>query len=353
MIWANRADQAQQALENLYWNPGISMYDIEVPCPNGVCNTIFHYWWMAHAADALVDGLNRTGDRGYSERLVQLHTGVRAKNGGSYPNLLYDDMEWMGISWLRAYESTGNAVFKETVLELWEDIKTGWNPAMGGGIAWHKEQLGYKNTPANGPAIILAARLARQLGDPDDLVWAEKIYVWLKNNLVDPETGFVWDGMNRNGDGEIDKDWKFTYCQGVFIGAAVELYRVTGDLSYLHDASRTAKAAIAELTDPVTGLLPDEEDGDGGLFKGIFVRYLAELVAEKPDEKEAIETLRINAVSMWDRGRGEGNVLFSTDWSSKPSPDKVTLSAQLSGIFLLERMAVIEKGHKIAESMIG
>jgi len=42
--------------------------------------------------------------------------------------------------------------------------------------------------------------------------------------MVDPATGFVWDGKNRTGDGHIDKDWEFTYCQGVFIGAGVELY---------------------------------------------------------------------------------------------------------------------------------
>jgi predicted alpha-1,6-mannanase (GH76 family) len=214
---------------------------------------------------------------------------------------------------------------------------------MGGGIAWHKKQLGYKNTPANGPAIILAARLARQFGNSEYLDWALKIYSWLKINLVDPDSGFVWDGMNRNGDGDIDKDWKFTYCQGVFIGAGVELYRITGELTYLDDASRTAKAAIEQLANLATGLLPDEGDGDGGLFKGIFVRYLTELAAEKTEEREALDLLQRNANSLWQQGRNAEQVLFNTEWASKPSLEKVTLSAQLSGIFMLECMANIEK----------
>src|SRR5690606_39804151 len=62
-------------------------------------------------------------------------------------------------------------------------------------------------------------------GNEEDLDWAIKIYDWQKRMLVDPVTGFVWDGMNREGDGKIDKDWKFTYCQGVYIGAGLELYR--------------------------------------------------------------------------------------------------------------------------------
>ena len=56
-----------------------------------------------------------------------------------------------------------------------------------------------------------------------DLEWARRIFEWQRQTLVDPETGLVWDGINRQGDGRIDKDWKFTYCQGVYIGAAVEL----------------------------------------------------------------------------------------------------------------------------------
>ncbi|WP_206424229.1 glycoside hydrolase family 76 protein [Cohnella candidum] len=341
MLWTKRAEQAQQSLDSLFWNAGISMYDIEIPCPDGSCNTIFHYWWMAHAADALVDGLLRTDDAKYARRLSELHEGVRTKNGGAFPNELYDDMEWMAISWLRAFEATGEPQYRDTVLELWEDIQGGWNDTMGGGIAWHKKQLGYKNTPANAPAVILACRLYRTLGRQEDLDWAKKIYVWLRENLVDPASGFVWDGMNRNGDGQIDKDWKFTYCQGVYIGAGVELYRLTGDRAYLDDAARTAEAAVEELTSPENGTLHDEGDGDGGLFKGIFVRYLAELVKEQPASNGLLKTLEGNAEKMWTHAGSEEKPLFGTSWGRTPGR-KVSLSSQLSGVFLLERMAELE-----------
>ncbi|WP_027093814.1 glycoside hydrolase family 76 protein [Cohnella thermotolerans] len=343
MLWNDRAEQAQQALERELWNPSIRMYNIETPCPNGACNTIFHYWWMAHAADGLVDGWLRTnGAPPYGARLAELHDGVRAKNGGVYPNLLYDDMEWMALAWLRAYEATGEEKYRETVRVLWEDIKTGWNDVMGGGIAWHKEQPGYKNAPANGPAAILAARLARSGGGAGELEWAVKIYRWLRTHLVDPDSGFVWDGMNRQGDGRIDKNWRFTYCQGVFVGAAVELYRATGDAAYLADASRTAAAAFAEWG--ATGL-PDEGDGDGGLFKGIFVRYLTELVVEQRAAGHvspyAAWLLR-SASGLWERGRDARRGLFGPDWERVP-PGRVPLSAHLSGVFLMERMAELER----------
>lgn len=341
MLWSDRAEAAQEALRQHFWNPDIAMYNIETPCPNGECNTIFHYWWMAHAVDVLVDGFLRSKRDIYARTLAELHEGILRRNGGAFPNELYDDMEWMAIAWLRAYAATGREAYKETAFLLWEDIKTGWNDHMGGGIAWQKSQLDYKNTPANAPAVILAARLYQSFGREDDLEWAQRIYEWQKQHLVDPESGFVWDGMNRTGDGSIDKEWKFTYCQGVFIGAGVELYRVTGDDRYLEDALRTAAAAEAELAGP-DGIFPDEEDGDGGLFKGILARYLAELcLCIGSAGQPAAAVLVRNAESLWAAG-SSGSRLFGTDWRTSPA-GRVTLSTQLSGIKLLERMAEMEK----------
>lgn len=129
--WTERADSAQEALDECFWNEAIGMYDIETPCPEGACNTVFHYWWMAHAVDVLVDGLLRTGAAMYRERLTALHAGLLRRNGGVWPNELYDDMEWMALAWLRAYQATGNELYKETVLILWTDIRTGWNSHSG------------------------------------------------------------------------------------------------------------------------------------------------------------------------------------------------------------------------------
>ncbi|GAE05978.1 glycoside hydrolase family 76 protein [Paenibacillus sp. JCM 10914] len=348
-VWTKRADEAQRALEQHFWNDSIRMYNIETPCPDGACNTIFHYWWMAHAADVLVDGYLRTKDPVYAERLEQLYEGVLRRNEGEWPNELYDDMEWMALAWLRAYEATGQDKYKQAVLTLWEDIQHGWNDIQGGGIAWHKEQLGYKNTPANAPAVILAARLYRAFGNPADLEWAQRIYTWQKHSLVDPSTGFVWDGMNRIGDGAIDKDWKFTYCQGVFIGAAAEMHRTTGDSVYLADSLRTFQAMHAELADAVDGLLPDEGSGDAGLFKGILTRYVAEAIKLWPERADATGWLERNAGMLWEQGKAVDGALFGTDWRQQPG-SITQLSSQLSGVMLLECAAMLEAWTKEADA---
>ena len=231
---------------------------------------------------------------------------------------------------------------RRDVRALWRDVKAGWNEQQGGGIAWCKTQLDYKNTPANAPAVILGARLYRAFGDKADLQFAERVYAWLDATLVDPATGFVWDGKNRNGDGRTDKTWAFTYNQGVRIGAAVELFRATNDPRYLQDATKTFEATIARLTD-ARGVLKEHGKGDGGLFKGILMRYLGELIRLDPAANAKVsEFVRRQAESAWSHLEPDAEkaspLLFGADWS-KAATTPVQLGVQLSGVMLFEQMA--------------
>ena len=105
---------------------------------------------------------------------------------------------------------------------------------------------------------------------------AIKIYTWEKNNLFDRQTGAVYDSMN--GEGKITK-WTFSYNAGTFLGAAHELYKITGDKQYLADAVKVANFVIDHLSTN-EGVLPDAVGGDGGLFHGIFFRYFVKLINE-------------------------------------------------------------------------
>jgi len=338
-LWHSRADEAQRSLYQVFWDHETGVMRQGLPADNPH-NAEPIYWWHAHVMDVLADGLVRTGDKGYEERLHRMLGAVKKYNGGTLHHYMYDDMEWMALALLRAWDATGEGVYKLAVLDLWEDIKTAWNDTMGGGMAWNKNRLYYKNTPANCPASILASRLYHRFGAEDDFRWAKRIYQWNKEVLVDPETGFVWDGINRQEDGKIDKDWRYTYCQGVFIGAAVELYRNTGDRAYLGDAERTARASIKQFADPQTGILPDEGDGDCGLFKGIYVRYLGELLKVRDGLSDVRDLIMKNAETLWDVGRDPCTGLFGRYWGNKPSP-VLELSTHLSGIMLIEMATVL------------
>lgn len=338
--WAATADSLQARTYTTFRS-----YDGQYFIQNNTGNTSFNYWWNAHALDVLADGYERTEDPVYAQRMKALLIGIQAKNNGQLPNEYYDDMEWLALASLRAYEATDDEAFLDAVNILWEDIKKGRNNSQGGGIAWRKSQLDYKNTPANAPAIILAVRLYRLQGKEEDLEIAKSLYSWLKSKLVDPATGIVWDGINREGNGQIDKSWLFTYNQGTFIGAAEELYQATGQQAYLADAVRTASATLNSPGLSPGGIMKNEEQGDGGLFKGILVRYLTQLIVQPDlavaDRNRYVRFLQHNAQTLYSRGISRPSLLVSPNWQTMPG-STTDFSTQLSGLMLIEAMARLE-----------
>ncbi|RFZ85072.1 glycosyl hydrolase family 76 [Mucilaginibacter terrenus] len=311
-------------------------------------NTNYNYWPQAHTMDVFTDAFLRTKNEVYKQRMKSLLNGTKISNGNKLQNEYYDDMEWLALSTLRAYEATGDADYLAAATTLWTDIKTGVNSNQGGGIAWRKSQLDYKNTPANAPAIIFAARLYRLQKNQADLTLAKELYTWLKTTLVDPSSGIIWDGINGNHDGQISKN-KFTYNQGVFIGAALELYNVTGDGTYLADAVRTATATIKDLDISPGGLLKSEGQGDGGLFKGILVRYLTLLTLKEDvastDRDAYAKFLKYNAETLFAKGISRPDYLVSPDWKTKPS-GAIDLTTQISGVTTMEAAATLKAAGK-------
>lgn len=326
------ADLLQRALNEQFWDAGDVMYRQRLPFNR---EENYSYWWHAHVIDALLDGYLRTGDEAMLERAQKVLEGVIAHNKGTLLNNWYDDMEWMALALLRMWDITKDEKVLRRVEFLWTDIQTAWNDHMGGGMAWRKNQLDYKNTPANAPAAILALRLYQRTGKPEDLEWGKRIFEWNRDNLMDKETFYVYDGMNREGDGKIDYDWDFSYCQGVMIGAALEYYEITKEPEHLELAKNIALAEKARVSDPNGGVIPYEGKDDCGLFKGIFVRYLAQLIEACPEETLLTDMLWSNTESMMTRATSELG-LVGGDWTKVTPKDETDLAQHLSAMMLIE-----------------
>ncbi len=341
--YAARADSSAGALLRHYWRPesGYFFY-------GNRGDSAYHYWPQAHALDVILDAYARTGDPKHRQVIEAWRAGVFRKNKYSFLNDYYDDMLWNALAMLRAYEATGDERFRAAVDTLWTDITGGWTGAAGGGIMWSKPTPNSKNAISNAPASLLASRLYRLTGDDAYLEWARKTYAWQQAKLVDPATGAVWDHViAENGAERIRKEWVFTYNQGMYLAAAHALYQITDSAAYLDDAMRAADYALARLSTP-DGLLRDEGSGDGGLFKGIFVRYLAQLILE--DDLPAAARARYaaflkrNADALWNEGANREQMLFGSYWKTRPAADaEIHLTVQLSGAMLLEAAALLER----------
>jgi predicted alpha-1,6-mannanase (GH76 family) len=331
------ADSAQLALSKQYWSVDEKYYN-----QNNDGHTGFNYWWNAHALDVLVDGYNRTKDPAYTTRMDALLTGMYKKNGNKWENNFYDDMEWLALSSLRAYDATKDTKYKDLAQTLWTYIKGGWTAVNGGGIMWEKNKPASKNACSNAPAIIIAARLYKLFGNVDDLNWAKKIYNWQRANLVEPARGVVWDGFGNLSESDL-----YTYNQGTWLGGALELYTITNDNQCLKDAIRNANYVI---NDPQkfspNGILKGEGSGDGGLFKGIFIRYLVELIqlgnVDSYTKSLYLKYLKINGESLLGKATYKPEYVFNTNWSTMPASPKMDCSIHLSACMLLESLALLK-----------
>jgi predicted alpha-1,6-mannanase (GH76 family) len=338
--WTNAADSSSYSLTNHFWN--LQKYYFN---NNSSSDITFNYWPQAHALDILVDAYSRTNNDEYIYYMNKWIEGVPVQNGNSFLNNYYDDMEWNALAMLRTFQATNDEQWLLNVNTIWSDIKTGWNSTMDGGIAWSKDQLYYKNTPANAPACILAARLYQLNGDESDKEWALKIYDWLKQHLYESGSGLVYDGINKSKTGVVDKS-QYTYNQGTFVGAALELYKITGERTYLNEAVKAANYAISSEVNGNDYVLKDEGSGDGGLFKGIFIRYFTQLILTEDlsstTRTKYIQFLKYNAQTLWQSGTNKQLVLFGTYWKTKPTI-QTGLTEQMSGCMLLEAAALLKK----------
>lgn len=338
--WEDAANKSTGALVEKFWNnAGYFNYG-----SNG-SNTGFQYWPNAHAMDVVIDAALRTGSDTYKTLFNQWYEGVKIKNGGTYYNEFYDDMEWNALTMLRLYNLTGEEKYLTTVKDLWTDIANGWNDEYGGGgIAWMKSRLYSKNACSNGPASLIAARLYTITKEESYKDWAVKIYDWQKNTLYERSAGAVYDNINGQTN-TVDKT-ALTYNQGTFLGTAVELYRITGDQSYLNDAQKTANYTITKCIDASTNILRNEGDGDNALFKGIFMRYFLMLLQENDLNsayKQKFTTFfNNNALVLWTKGAYQQDLLFGPSWA-EPPVGETQLTAQASACMMIEAKALYEK----------
>ena len=372
--WAARAELAERAvrarhLRRLWALPG-TLLGVS-GWPASPAQRIFgpwNYWWQAHVLDCLVDAYVRSPDGRRRARVARFVNGIRRRNGKDWLNDYYDDMAWVALALQRAEQFVG-VRRPGAVPQLAEALKSGWTQESGGGIWWRlrdKYDEDFKNVPANGPAAILFARLRDERGF--------ETARWIEASLVDPQTGVVWDGLHV-GDGAVDggggtireiEKVEYTYCQGVYLGACLELARWGNDgrsAVWAERASRTVIAVASHLTTNSRSspqlTLRGQGGGDGGLFAGILARYLAQAALTLPDlgrdfEPAAFlaeELVMNSARAAWrNRASAPGGPLFGPDWSQpadapRPKTPERDLSVQAGAWMLFEAAALLARSE--------
>ncbi|WP_210414703.1 glycoside hydrolase family 76 protein [Microlunatus elymi] len=236
---------------------------------------------------------------------------------GNFTSRAIDDSEWWALTWIEAYDLTGQQKYLNMAVKIADYVQGYWDDTCGGGVWWNAERT-YKNAITNGLYIRMTAELHNRLhGDRTWLDRSQRAWDWFTGSGMINSDNLVNDGLdNCKNNGQT----VWSYNQGLAIGAAVELWRATSDDQLLHTARKLADAAINsdELTS--NGILTESCDADdktcddnGKQFKGIFLRYFADL-AETTQAPELTAFVAEQADTIWGQDRDAANRL-GTRWS--------------------------------------
>jgi predicted alpha-1,6-mannanase (GH76 family) len=151
-----------------------------------------------------------------------------------------------------------------------------------------------KNACINYPTVIAAMRLYKITGDASYLEKAKSIYAWAKTNLFDAASGRIADHKIGNNPPGYED---YTYNQGTAIGAAIMLYKETKDNAYLADAKLAADYTKNKMG--TNGILPAEGDfNEQGVLKAIFAQYIMQLINDG-GQTQYLDWIRTNINTGW------------------------------------------------------
>ncbi|MBN2485836.1 MAG: hydrolase [Bacteroidales bacterium] len=258
---------------------------------------------------------------------------------------VYDDQMWLVRELLESYKLTGKTIYLEKAEYLTGYVLDGWDCTRDvagnelGGITWGP---GYvtKHACSNGPMVSPLVWLSELYQGKDDeieyryidaidketrksllvkkteyyLDYAKKIYDWQKINLLrpdgvyddmrggctpgNPQTTSVNGVLYRKGITCADRVGPaITYNSGTMLSGAADLYRVTGNNTYLNDAIKLSDASFGYFAKPGVnkqGYYTYDISGFRNWFNGVLMRGYVDVYQSYAGVSDFINTFRQN-----------------------------------------------------------
>lgn len=269
-------------------------------------NGIGAIWTQAIFWDIVMDAYKRTGNATYLQQIKDIYQGGYNR---------YDKYNWENTTTWFIYDDMMWWVMSLTRAYEITGSKAYLDTAVSGfkriwrdsydsakGGMWWDFNKTGKNSCINFPTVIAAVQLYNITGDATYLDRAKLVYNWANTNLVNTTNGRVADNNVNGNKGFSD----YTYNQGTYIGASVMLFKTLHDSTYLNNAKQAADYTRKSMCD-TSGILPAEGDwNEQGVLKAIFARYIMMLIKDG-GQSQYLDWIRKNINTGWgnrDAGRG-------------------------------------------------
>ena len=303
------ADKALEAFKNKYYVKNST---------TGYDSLGGGFWGIAEVMEAMLDGYETTGKSIYRDMFQNTYKDFIARNGDYWSNNDFnDDIAWAVLDSVRAYLLFGDQSYLDIAKKNWDFMyKRGTEGRTDGLIRWsHENGRGDGTTSCiNGPATVGACYLAIATGDDSYYTKAKSVFdAWRNSSLYVREgddAGHVWDSAGNN--------WRSTYNQGTFLGAAIMLYEKYGTQQYFDDACNVMANTVKHLC--YNNILKEENTNSGDLsgMRGILMRYMRKFIVDF-NKGEYLSFFKDNARVAWMNSNSKG--IMQCSWQKKASED--------------------------------
>jgi uncharacterized protein (UPF0297 family) len=347
------------------WNAGnnqtaaatamMEFYDLDTDLfdHNTIDNTGYGWWNSANDLTAIIDNIRVTGMGSYEPIIGWTYAtndpaGANGDALGDFKSDAIDDTGWWAMAWIDAYQLTGDSAYLATAEDDANYMASYWDSTCGGGVWWSTAET-YKNAVTNELYLYVNAALHNLIsGDTTYLDRAEAEWNWFDASGMINSSNLINDGLTIESNGTCvnNGQYTWTYNQGVILEGLTELYKATGNSSYLSAATTLANASTtSSVLNPVSSTAPqgeladpasDDTSGDAPTFKGAYIRGLAEL--NSVTGAYDCYLARQSAVAyLNDRNPADQyGYAWAGPWSStaQNGPDQPTSAQQGSALFL-------------------
>ncbi|RYZ56993.1 MAG: hypothetical protein EOP07_11140 [Proteobacteria bacterium] len=322
------------------------------------------YDGSANSMTALIDFMRISGNKDYLYVINKVFETNKAANNFISPS--YDVNALWAIAWIKAYDLIGDRRYLETAKLIADDLDANaWNSTCGGGIVTSKTTL-LKHAVPNGLYIQLMTMLHNRISsDVRYIGLAAKGWGWVLTSGMINNQNLLNNGLNDKCKNDGLPTW--SHAQGIYLGAALELFNAHANRDYLEKAREIALASIKVLG--VAGVLKEANDKACGpcvsnerAFKGMFMRNLRELHMVLKDPAIA-SFLEENVNAMWNGSRSSSDLLgfhwqgpFDSGDFARQTSGVELLNAAIStknrGNLALNRVAQISSSCAVSEGAV-
>jgi hypothetical protein len=287
-----------------------------------------------------LDTATRARTRLFSDQMHAAYWDDGYRSGAGGGARFYDDNAHIVVALVEAYRLTGDSVYLDRAKATQSFVMSGENGIAGGGIYFVQGETTSKDTISTLQGARGAAMLYQATGDVNYLNAAKRLVTWANSHVQLPSglynQGFV---IATNSPGGIE----IVNSAGVGISANLELYKATGQVSYLNEAKRVGNAASARYFSSSTGALNDE-----GFWAFELADAFNDLYAATDDETWIN---RVGAALTWlHENKRDPNGHYDTFWG-RNGPITTTLGswnlneqASVARAYLYTAIAVPEPG---------